>query len=178
LKNLLSILLLGLLIFNTIGFSVYTIFEQIKAEEKSEPSDPSDLVLKFPLTLPYLTQWESQEPSNEELLKGNEYYRIVSRQIIRDTLYVKCAFSQTARERFWSLVSTFDDQIKQDAGTPKDFPSSLLKDFVKEYMALSRTHTFYILEWCAASSFPPVTDYPSPADLSISTPPPNRAKYI
>jgi hypothetical protein len=175
LKNLLNILLLGLLIFNTMGFSVYTIFEQLTAEENNRSSDPSDLILKFPLTLPYLTQWESQEPSNEELLKGNEYYRIVSRQIIRDTLYVKCEFSQTARERFWSIVSTFDDQIKKDAGTSKESPSSLLKDFVKEYMALSRTHIFYILEWCAPATFPGVRDYPSQANLSIPTPPPNPA---
>lgn len=132
-----------------------------------------DLLLKFPLTLPYLSTWENMEPSNEELLKGNEYYKIVSRQILNDTLYVQCAFSQTSRERFWSLVATFDDHAKTNADTHKGAPASILKNFLKEYMAVSQRHIFYIFEWSTPATFQYVADTLLIPESSIPSPPPD-----
>lgn len=174
-KKFSAILLCGLLIFNMLGFSVYNIVGYDDQATKESTNADYDLLLKFPLTLPYLSNWQNPEPSNEEILKGNEYYKIVSKQIVNDTLYVQCQFSQTSRERFWSLVSTFDDQIKTAKDAHKGASMSILKNFLKEYMAVGRKHTFYILEWSQTVPFhyldaPAVTFF-----RSVTSPPPDLA---
>jgi hypothetical protein len=176
LKNLLSILLFGLLIFNMMGFSVYNIMEQNEAKEAAIKDD-KDLLIKFPVAVPYLTDWQNAEEGEGELLHGTEYYNIVSKQIVNDTLYVKCRFNENARDRFWNLVSTFDDQVKTSQDHQKGASSFLLKSLLKEYMATGRKHTFFVLEWLAppaiyqhnAFSF---TDLPQ---NGIPAPPPDLA---
>jgi hypothetical protein len=155
------------------GFSVYNMMENDINPPKKSALENCDLLLKFPLTLPYLSNWESTEPSNEELLKGNEYYKIVSKQILNDTLYVQCAFSQTSRERFWSLVSTFDDHSKTNSDSHKGAPASILKNFLKEYMAIGRKYTFYIFEWSTPATYQYVADILMLPESSIPSPPPD-----
>jgi len=171
LKKLLSILLFGLLIFNTLGFSFYSIFE--KDSTTSNIIDNDDLILKIPLHLPYVTDWESTEPSDEEILKGNEYYKIVSKRIENDTLFVLCEFSQTSRERFWTLVSTFDDQAKADRNNHKGDSVNLLKNFLKEYMTIGRRHTFYFFEWAEPATFQYVAINLVSPETDTQSPPPD-----
>lgn len=172
-KTLVSILLFGLLFFNMMGFSVYNILGLSEKENRSAVSDSNDLLLKFPLAMPYLNNWQNAEPSDEELLTGNEYYKIVSRQIVNDTLYVHCEFSQTARERFWSLVSTFDDEASTNNDAHKGVPLSILKNFLKEYMAIGRKHTFYFFEWSSPATYHYVAERPLIPAASIQSPPPD-----
>lgn len=156
-----------------IGFAVYNMLEGDTKPVKKSLLGEYDLLLKIPLTLPYLSSWESTELSDEELLKGNEYYKIVSKKIVNDTLFVACAFSQTSRERFWSQVSTFDDLANSDSDTNKGAPASILKNFMKEYMALGQKHIFYVFEWAASSAFHYVADILSIPESSIPSPPPD-----
>ena len=155
------------------GFAVYNMLEGGTKPVKKALLGEYDLILKVPLTLPYLSSWESTELSDEELLKGNEYYKIVSKKIVNDTLFVACAFSQTSRERFWSQVSTFDDLAKSDSDTHEGAPASILKNFMKEYMALGQKHIFYVFEWAASSAFHYVADILSIPESSIPSPPPD-----
>ena len=173
LKTILSILLFGLLIFNTLGFSFYSILEMSSPSTEKIPVNDSELILKFPLHIPYVTDWQSTEPSDEEILKGNEYYKIVSKQIVNETLYVHCELSQTSRERFWSLVSTFDDEAKANSHNHKGESVNLLKNFLKEYMAIGRKHTFYFFEWTEPAKFQFLAVTPILPYTSIPSPPPD-----
>ncbi len=155
------------------GFSVYNLLEKDDNDAIKSSLSRCDLLLKFPLTLPYLSNWESTLPSNEELLTGNEYYKIVSKQIVNDTLYVRCEFSQTSRERFWSMVSTFEDHAKTNSDAHKGATGSILKNFLKEYMAIGCKHTFYIFEWSAPATFQYMAHSPVIPESSIPSPPPD-----
>jgi hypothetical protein len=171
LKALVSILLFGLLFFNMMGFSVYNILGSDERENQKIASIENDLLLKFPLAMPYLNNWHHTDPTDEELLTGNEYYKIVSKQIVNDTLYVHCQFSQTARERFWSLVSTFDDEANNHAHS--GLTHSILKNFLKEYMAIGRKHTFYFFEWPVPVSYQFIAQQPGAIITNLQTPPPD-----
>ncbi|MBE9463054.1 hypothetical protein ACFP1I_27225 [Dyadobacter subterraneus] len=155
------------------GFSVYNLLEKDDNDALKSELANCDLLLKFPLTLPYLGEWESSMPSNEELLKGNEYYKIVSKQIVNDTLYVQCEFSQTSRERFWCMVSTFEDHAKTNSDSHKGATGTILKNFLKEYMAIGRKHTFYIFEWSTPVTFDYTPYCPVIPESSIPSPPPD-----
>ncbi len=153
------------------GFSVYSIMELKNADSEALIQNSGELILKVPVSLPYLSDWQSPEEGSGELLHKADYYNIVSKQIVNDTLYVKCQFNENARDRFWNLVSTFDDQIKSSQGTQTGHGSLLLKNLLKEYMAYGRKHTFFILEWLSpvvyqndALSFTeiPQNDLPAP----------------
>ena len=174
-KTPLSILLLGLLIFNTLGFSIYNIWEADNPSSSGTSPGTEDIVLKFPLQLPYLTDWHSAEPSDEEILRGNEYYKVMSKQIVNDTLYVHCQFSQTSRERFWTLVSTFEDSLKTDNHSHKSDSVNLLKNFLKEYMAIGRKHIFYFFEWSEPTRFEYIASSVISPPGSIQSPPPDLA---
>ncbi|MCF2444222.1 hypothetical protein L0657_09655 [Dyadobacter sp. CY345] len=174
-KTLLSILLLGLLIFNTLGFSCYSILEEDFSNSNIALSGDDDIILKFPLQIPYLTDWHNTEPSDEEILRGNEYYKVVSKQIVNDTLYVHCQFSQTSRERFWTLVSSFEDHAKTESDSHKGSSANILKNFLKEYMAICRKHIFYFFEWNEPSSFEYILSKLVPPTESIQSPPPDLA---
>ena len=155
------------------GFSFYSIWEMNSPKEVVYSANDTDLVLKFPLSIPYLSDWQSSELSDEEILKGNEYYKIVSKQILNDTLYVHCEFSQTSRERFWSLVSSFDDHTKTNSDAHKGAPSSILKNFLKEYMALGRKHTFYFFEWPVPATYQYLAGITPIPYIFIQSPPPD-----
>lgn len=153
------------------GFSVYSIMELKNADSESFSQNSKEITLKVPVSLPYLSDWQSPEESSGELLHEADYYNIVSKQIVNDTLYVKCHFNENARDRFWNLVSTFDDHIKSSQDTQKGHSNFLLKNLLKEYMANGRKHTFFVLEWLSpavyqnyASSFTeiPQNDLPAP----------------
>ena len=156
------------------GFSFYSIWETNSPREVLYSPNDADLILKFPLGIPYLSDWQSPEPSDDEILKGNEYYKIVSKQILNGTLYVRCEFSQTSRERFWSLVSSFDDHSKTNSDSHKGSASTILKSFLKEYMALGRKHTFYFFEWPVPAAYYYVSNTMPLPFISLQSPPPDQ----
>lgn len=175
-KSFLPILLFGLLIFNMIGFSVYNITGNGEQRNVSLSETNPDFILKIPVTLPYATNWESDEPAEGELIHDADYYDITAKQMMNDTLFVKCRYKENARDRFWNLVSTFDDQMKSSKGSSKNQSSFLLKNLVKEYMASRRKLTFYILEWKVPAAYQTdVTPHSALPEYSVSVPPPDKA---
>jgi hypothetical protein len=68
---------------------------------------------------------------------------MTSQQLIGDTMYVYCAFDQTARDQFLDLVSKVNEQFAAGKNH-KSSPSHILKTFLKEYMVSKRTHVFYM----------------------------------
>ncbi|MCE7066394.1 hypothetical protein [Dyadobacter sp. CY326] len=158
-RRILSILLLGLLLYNMVGYSIvylsedtHTISERGK-DLVQQTSDSQDIVIKVPVAVPYQNNWEAPEQVEGQIVHEGQYYQMKSRQLINDTMYVHCEFDQTARERFSDLASKINDQVTGNAPNPqKDQHSNILKNFVKEYMSQDRKHVFYLLEWAPAQN--------------------------
>ena len=181
--RILSILLFGLLLYNTVGYSVVYLCESNDTISSNKQgyvySDTysQDIVLKIPVALPYQTDWKAPEPVEGIIRNNGNYYQMKTRQLIHDTLYVHCEFDQSARDRFSALASSIMTEISgAHADSHKNSHATLLKHFVKEYMTLGRKHVFYLLEW---SENVPVKDqytyHFSKTHKRILSPPPELA---
>lgn len=139
----------------------------------------ADIVIKVPVAVPYQNNWDAPEPAQGQIEHEGQFYQMKSQQLINDTLYVHCEFDQNARDRFSDLVSKINDQITGQASDSRnDAHSSILKNFLKEYMTAGRQHTFYVLEWEPSKDLAP--QFPVRSILpekysSIPSPPPDLA---
>jgi poly-beta-hydroxyalkanoate depolymerase len=140
-----------------VGYSIVYLSEEthtISERGKNliqQADDSQNIVIKVPVAVPYQTNWDAPEQVEGQILHEGRYYQMKSRQLINDTLYVQCEFDQSARERFTDLASKINDQVT--GNTPdqqKGQHSTILKNFVKEYMSQDRKHVFYLLEWAPA----------------------------
>jgi len=172
LKKSLSILLLALLVFNMMGYSVYVLIQTNCLTENPQLDKGASLTFKVPVSLPYVSDWQSAENSATDLLHENDFYRVVSQTIKNDTLYVECQFEESARDHFWQLVSSCDSSIKSANNSRKHHPDSLMKNFLKEYMSSERKLVFFIFEWITAKTYPGLETSTLSGTSEISTPPP------
>jgi hypothetical protein len=184
LRRILSILLLGLLLYNMVGYSIVYLSEEryvVSAKGKhfiQQNSGTEDIVIKVPVAVPYQNDWDAPEPVTGQIEHEGQFYQMKSQQLINDTLYVQCEFDQNARDRFSNLVSKINDQVTGASSDPqKDQHSQILKNFLKEYMNQGKKHVFYVLEWTPAYAvnFASLTCSLSCRDFAIPTPPPNLA---
>ncbi|MHA4738127.1 hypothetical protein [Dyadobacter sp. MSC1_007] len=153
-RRIISILLLGLLLYNMVGYSIVYLSEEhyaIRGEGKrlvEQTYGSADIVIKVPVAVPYQNNWDAPEPAQGQIEHEGQFYQMKSQQLINDTLYVHCEFDQNARDRFSDLVSKINDQVTgQSADPDKDPHSNILKNFLKEYMTPGQKHIFYVLEW-------------------------------
>lgn len=179
--RILSILLFGLLLYNSVGYSVVYLCESkntVSSEKQNfieTDAYSQDIVIKIPVSLPYQTNWKSPETTEGMIQHNGNYYQMKTRQLINDTLYVHCEFDQNARERFSSLVSNMLNEISGiHSDTHKRPHATILKKFVKEYMTSEKRHIFYLLEWSENSQL--IKDkynfHSSKTHLRIQSPPP------
>jgi len=136
-----------------------------------------DIVIKVPVAVPYQTSWDAPEPAEGQIEHEGEFYQMVTRQLINDTLYVHCEFDQNARDQFMNLVSKVNEQVTGNTSeSQKQSPSTILKSFLKEYMSVRKQHIFYVFEWPSpilyqqAATVSLLETY-----LSIPSPPPDLA---
>ncbi|MCF2486741.1 hypothetical protein [Dyadobacter sp. CY347] len=183
-RRILSILLLGLLLYNMVGYSIVYLSEEthtISARGKDlvqQSENSLDIVIKVPVAVPYQTNWDAPEQVEGQLLHEGQYYQMKSRQLINDTMYVHCEYDQTAREKFSDLASKINDQVTGNASDQrKDQHSNILKNFVKEYMSQDRKHVFYLLEWAPVQevALSQVQLHFSEIQFTIPSPPPDLA---
>ncbi|WAC10156.1 hypothetical protein [Dyadobacter pollutisoli] len=183
-RRILSILLLGLLLYNMVGYSVVYLSEEkqtVSAVGKDfiqQSSGTEDIVIKVPVAVPYQNNWEAPQPAQGLIEHEGRFYQMKSQQLVNDTLIVRCEYDQSARERFSDLASKINDQVTGNNNAPeKDTHSLILKNFLKEYMAQDRKHVFYVLEWTAANDihFPSVNSVLPETHTAIPSPPPNLA---
>lgn len=141
-----------------------------------------DIVVKVPVSVPYQTDWSVPEPFEGKIRHEGEYYQIRTRQLLNDTLYVYCEYDQNARDRFMELVDHIQDETGfQSPGSPApgspapESHAKLLKSFLKEFMASSQKHVFFVMEWIETT--PSATDqYYCPVSETCRktpTPPPD-----
>ncbi|WP_342082880.1 hypothetical protein [Dyadobacter sp. OTU695] len=184
-RRIISILLLGLLLYNMVGYSIVYLSEErytIASASRGlveQAAGSADIVIKVPVAVPYQNNWDAPEPAQGQIEHEGQFYQMKSQQLINDTLYVHCEFDQNARDRFSDLVSKINDQITGQASDSRnDAHSSILKNFLKEYMTAGRQHTFYVLEWEPSKDLAP--QFPVRSILpekysSIPSPPPDLA---
>jgi hypothetical protein len=180
LKNAVSILLFGLLIFNTMGFSLYSILEDNKESLLYSESNSDEFVVKIPFSLPYAAHWQNEETAEGELALGTNYYDVVSQQLANDTVYLRCRYKESARDRFWQMVSTFDDRLSSANDQQRSDSNLLLKHLLKEYMVSDRKHIYFLMAWLLPQAYaqyhtpPPPVFYQgtlfSPPESGISLP--------
>ncbi|WP_157488302.1 hypothetical protein [Dyadobacter crusticola] len=148
-----SLLLFGLLLYNTVGYSVVYLLEEapvmVAGSRQAQEDFTADIVIKLPVNLPYQNDWENAEPAEGKIRHNGQHYQMKTKQLIGDTIYVHCEFDQNARDRFTALVSRIQDEIA-GARPQKGAHSVVLKSFLKDYLANKRKHIFYILEWIPA----------------------------
>ena len=155
------------------GFSIYSLFNTNDIDDRNQLDKNSLVVLKLPIALPYVSDWQVTENMEAEVLHDQESYHIVSRNIANDTLYVHCIYTESARDRFWGLVSSFDDHLKKSDDSAKNRAGNIMKSLLKEYMSTGRRLTFFIIEWITPETYAHIEIDPEPAVSNVSTPPPN-----
>ncbi len=141
-KQLASILLIGILFFNWYGYQVLSMYWQQRAEHKLEARldrhdyEDSELTsIKIPLTtLSYYNGSTTFERVNGQVELNGTHYDYVKRRIFKDSLELLCIPNTTvtslqkAKNDFFRQVN---DLNQQNQG--KKNSSSPVKDFSKDY---------------------------------------------
>lgn len=96
-RQIATILLLCLFVFNIIGYRLIVTFSIAKADTALQLSldnktyNQADLFLvKIPINLPYQNNWANFERVDGEVNFENETYRFVQRKVENDTMYLQC----------------------------------------------------------------------------------------
>jgi len=118
LKKLAAILLLGVLLFNWIGYRLVTDLLQQQADSQFEARldqhdyDDTQLIeLRVTLNLPYQTNWTDFERVDGEIEINGIHYKYVKRKVENGQLVLMCLPNeskmrlQTARDDFFKLVN-------------------------------------------------------------------------
>jgi hypothetical protein len=169
LKQLFSILLLGIFAFNIFGYRIYfTIAEKnssIAAENKIEKQQYAneDLVAyKFSAKqLPYYTNSKNYEVANGEVEVNGTIMTYVKKRIYNDSIEYVCLPNKaktnlrTAREDFFKLVNDLQNSSKNS--TPKKQTNTTAKPFsydavvfetkqtnLHNFFSQKNTYSFYV----------------------------------
>ena len=96
-RQITTILLLCLFVFNIIGYRLIVTISMAKADTAlqlsldNETYNQTDLFLvKIPINLPYQNNWTSFERVDGEINFEGETYRFVQRKVENDTMYLQC----------------------------------------------------------------------------------------
>lgn len=125
------------------GFSIYTLLNASEVDNQSDKV--GGMVLKMPFSVPYVTDWQITDNGEDELLQGDDHYQIISRNVVNDTLYVHCRYTESSRDRFWELVSDYDEHLKTSDDGTENRGGKVMKNLIKEYMSTDRRLTFLLL---------------------------------
>ena len=143
-KPLLALGLFLLLLLHLLGQSVAI----LSLEEKYPVSTTDDsgedyLVLKVPLSLPYVAAWQNDDPTGLVQYEGN-FYNIVEQRYQNDSLYTVLRSNLTARDQFCALAEQIQQQLQQDTKSASSSQTlKVLAGFCKNYLPTRRVLTFF-----------------------------------
>jgi hypothetical protein len=186
LKQIASILLLGILAFNILGYRIYFNIAENKstaiAENKIQNNDfdKQDLVTyKFSAKqLPYYTNSKNFELANGEVDVNGTVMTYIKKRIYNDSIEYVCLPNthkteiRNARDEFFKLVNDLNNLTQNK--TPKKQNNNTVKPFSFEATTLSAT-TYYdnaIVLIKNEYNISNTSILPNPY-LAYSTPPPN-----
>ncbi len=124
--RLVSILLLGLLLYHTFRATVTLyLLEQSYLTADATVEEDEYVVVKLPISLPYTNTW--QQSSAEGLIKHEDgFYNITEQRYANDTLYTTLKTNISAREKFFSLVEEMNS-LSNSKAADNTQTSSILK---------------------------------------------------
>jgi hypothetical protein len=147
LKRLASILLIGLLLFNWIGYRLYSHYLEQHSDLQLEVSldnnnfNEADLFeLRVPLNLPYTTDWQDFERFNGEIEINGIHYKYVKRKVVDGELVLLCVPNeskmeiQSSRDQFFQLVNDLNHNTgsKENPSGKTSSSKSLSIDYMPE----------------------------------------------
>ncbi|GAB2786309.1 hypothetical protein GCM10027275_33460 [Rhabdobacter roseus] len=173
-KPLFALGLLLLLLLHLLGQSVAILgLEEKYPVATANDSGDEYLLLKVPLSLPYVAAWQNDDPAGLVQYEGN-FYNIVEQRYQNDSLYTVLRSNLTARDQFMALAEQIQQQLHQDTeSTPASQTLKVFAGFCKNYLSTRRVLTFFWWE-----CLPERTKYPRVAttllasDHCPATPPP------
>ncbi|MCP1383870.1 hypothetical protein [Runella salmonicolor] len=151
-KRLVSILLVSLLVYNMVGYSVvYWLGGNVALDapqnESEMPLRQEYITVKVPVSLPYQTNWTAPQPVQGKLQVGNEFYEMVEQIMLNDTLYITCKPDRDARANFFALAEHINKHIHDHATDGPQPSKSMANQLLKEYISFQQLHVFYVVEW-------------------------------
>mgnify|MGYP001810419905 CR=1 FL=1 len=150
-KRLVSILLLSLLLYNMVGYSVvYWLGGNVALEAPKDELESSlkeeFMTVKVPVSLPYQTNWTAPQSVQGKLQVGSEFYEMVEQIMLNDTVYITCKPDRDARANFYALAEHINKHINDNAAAGPQPSKSMVIQWLKEYVSFQRVHTFFIIE--------------------------------
>ncbi|WP_428666305.1 hypothetical protein [Runella sp.] len=181
-KRLVSILLVSLLLYNMVGYSVVywlggNVALETQQEETQKPLNQEYITVKVPVSLPYQTNWTAPQSVQGKVQVGNEFYEMVEQIMLNDTIYITCKPDRDARANFYALAEHINKHIHDHAADGPKSSKSMFVQLLKEYVSSQRTHVFYVVEWLTDAT--PLKEYSDfillARALRVVSPPPELA---
>jgi hypothetical protein len=169
--------LVGLLLFNALGFYVLYVGVRFKVNrdvvqrlDDQDYVDDETVTLKVPLVLPYHIELSEYERVDGEIEHEGQTYRLVKQKHENDTLFIVCyrdSHSQQIKQVLADYVKTFTDRPADHKHQTKDF-TGFLKDFLPAHLSFltttegwSRSLDLAMIEKSLSTTYLPV-DAPPP----------------
>lgn len=182
LKKALSILLLGIFLFNLGGYRVAFNFASRQADEQLQSKLDNNgynenelVVLKMPMSVPYYSGTGGFEYTQGEVTLEGIIYRYVKKRVVNDTLEMYCIPHENkmelmnARDQFAKLATDFINVSKEQPDAPV---KPVVKPFVLEWF--ETCNNILTVPPTAAHNYAACTVQPLPAPyLQPGTPPPD-----
>lgn len=177
LKKAVSIFLVLLLLFNSLGF--YGLLQGLRYRsaldlvarlDKDQYSRDETITIKIPFTIPYQLKSDGYERVDGEIEYKGEFFRLVEQKLEGDTLFIVC-IKDHAGSRIQTAIAdhvkTFTDNPISSKNTSKTF-ASFFKDFLPT--STSITHASDGWNYSVSPQSPPEHFYFF--SLAVFTPPP------
>jgi len=143
LRKIAAILLLLILLFNWVGYRLFSDFlmhrADIQLEARLDRNDfrEDELVeIKIPLHLPYQLNWKSFERFDGEIDVDGVHYKYVKRKIYNDSLVLLCLPNKTkqniekAKDDYFKIVNDIDPSAQKKSDNSNLSFKNILSEFV------------------------------------------------
>ncbi len=146
-RQIATILLLCLFVFNIIGYRLIVTFSMAKADTNlqialdNKTYNQADLFLvKIPINLPYQNNWTSFERIDGEVNFEGETYRFVQRKVENDTMYLQCIrhaekinIQQKANDIFGKTTDiASNNSSKKSSSNQPTVIKNMVEDFIND----------------------------------------------
>ena len=144
-KKAVSLLLLTIFLFNSIGYKVLFVYLEQEADTRIQAKiqtldefDQQLITVKIPINLPYQTDWREFESIDGEMTFKGKTYKYVKRKVLRDTLILLCIDHQEKNELQKSSADYFKKVNDLASETNKKPVLKIAKtDYYQESLNLS-----------------------------------------
>lgn len=145
LRKCTAILLLGVLLYNWLGYRLVYDYLQHRANQELEARldqddyDDSRLVeIRVPLNLPYQSNWSAFERYDGELEVNGQHYKYVMRKVYNDSLILLCLPNdnkqqiEDARNNYFQWTNDLQHPGKNSSSQSETFFKSLQTEYRPE----------------------------------------------